>query len=197
MDPIHSKLILQHVGDKIELSTAERNFFISLLEEKSFAQKTKILRPGEHCKNQYFIVKGCLKIFYLDPEGFEYIAKFAIENRWAFDIRSFFENSPAYCGIACLEPTIVLQLSFDNYQKLLDRISSFEKFYRLMLQQSFIALQYRMIENLSLQAEERYLQFQRKYPGLETRISQKDIASYLGITPVFLSMIRKRELLKH
>lgn len=189
--------ILEHVCEKIYLDDREKKIFISLLPEKTFARKSVILSPGEHCKNQYFVIKGVLRIFYLDNAGVEHNAKFAPENWWAFDIESFFESTPAYYGIDCLEDTTVLTLTQEDHAKLLREVPAFERFYRLMLQQSFVALQHRMTQSLSLTAEERYLQFQKKYPGLESRIPQKHIASYLGITPVFLSMLRKQELVKH
>ncbi len=193
----HQGLILRHVQEKIELSIDEQDLFLSLLQFKSFANKENILCPGEICRFQSFVAAGCLKIFYLDADGHEHIAKFAVENWWAFDIDSFFNSSASYYGIACLEPTSVLQLSQEDHNTLLKRVPAFERFYRLMLQQSFSALQHRMTQSLSLTAEERYQKFQQKYPGLENRIAQKHIASYLGITPVFLSVIRKQELIKH
>jgi len=189
--------ILKHVGEKIDLDDSEKKFFVSLLQKKTFPRKSVILSPGEACKNQYFVIKGVLRIFYLDNEGIEHNAKFAPENWWAFDIESFFESTPAYYGIDCLEDTDVLMLTQEDHAALLKKIPAFERFYRLMMTQSFVALQHRMTQSLSLTAEERYSQFQKKYPGLESRIPQKHIASYLGITPVFLSMLRKQELVKH
>ncbi len=189
--------ILRHVGEKINLSSSEKDYFISLLQYRKFSRKSEILSPGEICKNQYFVIKGCLRVFYLDAEGAEHNAKFAIESWWAFDIESFLGSTPAFYGISCLEDTDVLMLNLENYNQLLERIPAFERFYRLLMQQSFIALQHRTIQSLSLSAEERYLRFQEKYPGLETRIAQKEIASYLGITPVFLSMLRRQELTKN
>lgn len=189
--------ILKHVGEKIDLDDSEKGVFFSLLQQKQFTRKSVLLSPGEICKNQYFVVKGVLRIFYLDNEGVEHNAKFAPENWWAFDIESFFESKPAYYGIDCLEDTTVLALTQEDHSTLLKKVPAFERFYRLMMTQSFVALQSRMTQSLSLTAEERYSLFQKKYPGLESRISQKHIASYLGITPVFLSMLRKQELIKH
>jgi len=189
--------ILKHVGEKIDLDDREKEIFLSLLQQKTFPRKSVILSPGEHCRNQYFVIKGVLRIFYLDNEGVEHNAKFAPENWWAFDIESFFGPTPAYYGIDCLEDTDVLVLTQEDHTTLLKKVPAFERFYRLMMTQSFVALQHRMTQSLSLTAEERYSQFQKKYPALESRISQKHIASYLGITPVFLSMLRKQELVKH
>jgi CRP-like cAMP-binding protein len=189
--------IVEHIRKKIDLDSVEADIFLSLLQHKTFPRRTSILVPGELCKNQYFVVKGCLRIFYPDGEGQEHNAKFAIEDWWAFDIESFFESTPAYYGIDCLEDTEVFIINQEDHAKLLKQIPAFERFYRLMIQQSFVALQHRITQSLSLTADERYARFQEKYPGLESRISQKHIASYLGITPVFLSMLRKREIVKH
>jgi CRP-like cAMP-binding protein len=189
--------ILKHVSEKIDLTDSEKEIFVSFLQQKQFTRKSVLLAPGEVCKNQYFVVKGVLRISYLDNEGIEHNAKFAPENWWAFDIESFFGSTPAYYGIDCLEDTAVLTLAQEDHFNLLKKVPAFERFYRLMMTQSFVALQHRMTQSLSLTAEERYSQFQKKYPGLESRISQRHIASYLGITPVFLSMLRKQELVKH
>lgn len=197
MDSHARQAILAHVAKSITLSATEEELFVSLLSAKSFEKKHELLSIGDVCRFQTYVVQGCLKVFYLDEKGEEHIVKFAIENWWAFDIESFFQSTPAYYGIACLEDTYTLQLSQDAHAALLTQIPAFEKFYRLMLQTSFIALQHRMTQSLSLPAQERYERFQQKYPGLESRISQKSIASYLGITPVFLSMLRKESTLKH
>lgn len=190
-------MILQHVAKSIHLTEAEAQVFISLLELKPFKKKQSVLSLGELCKHQNYVIKGCLKIFYLDDTGTEHIVKFAIEDWWAFDIESFFQSVPAFYGITCLEDTTVLQLGQQSHLLLLNTIPAFEKFYRLMLQNSFIALQHRMTQSLALTAQERYTHFQLKYPGLEQRISQRNVAAYLGITPVFLSMLRKEDLVKH
>lgn len=196
-DHDHKERLLAHVRNKIRLTEQEEEYFLSLFASNHFYSRTQILNPGDQCHFQYFVVNGCLRVFYLDEHGEEHNVKFAIENWWAFDIASFFESIPAYYGISALEDTAALQLNQEDYHTLLDKVPAFERFYKLMLQQSFIALQHRITQFLAIPAEERYVQFQLKYPGLESRISQRHIASYLGITPVFLSMLRKRFILKH
>lgn len=189
--------VLQNVARSIRLSPEEENFFISLLHQKTYTKKEDILTPGQVCREQNYVIKGCSKVYYVDHEGQEHIAKFAIEDWWAFDIESFSQSTPSFYGISCLEDTTVFQLSQEAHEILLKRVPAFEKFYRLMLQNSFIALQHRMTQSLALTAQDRYVRFQEKYPGLEKRISQKNVAAYLGITPVFLSMIRREDLVKH
>jgi CRP-like cAMP-binding protein len=190
------QFILENVRRSIPLDPDQERFFLSLLSERVYTKKSQILSPGDICREQNYVVKGCLKVYYLNEEGEEHIVKFAIEDWWAFDIESFYQLTPAFYGIGCLEETTVLQLNKENHDLVLKRIPAFEKFYRLMLQNSFIALQHRMTQSLALTAQQKYERFQQKYPGLENRISQKSVAAYLGITPVFLSVIRKDDLIK-
>lgn len=197
LKPVHHNAVLQNVGQFIQLTSQEEMFFTSLLREKTFKKNEAVLHIGEICRHQTFVVKGCIKVYYSDEQGVEHIVKFAIENWWAFDIESFFNQTPCFYAITCIEDAQVLQLSKEAYEKLIAEVPAFERFYRIMMQNSFIALQHRMTQSLALAADERYLRFQQKYPGLESRISQRQVAAYLGITPVFLSMLRKKDLVKH
>ena len=192
-----SQPILQNLAESIRLDPVETDFFLSLLQEQKLRRKEYLLQAGEVCRYQSFVVSGCLKVSYLDPAGSEHVAKFAPENWWAFDLESFALQSGAFYSIQAIEDTEVLKISRTNMDLLLDRVPQFEKFNRLMYQTAYIALQRRVTQNLASKADERYQQFQVKYPGLQNRVAQKDIASYLGVTPEFLSSMRRREMLMH
>jgi len=147
-DQTETNAILQNVLRSIELTEEEKEFFLSLLRKRTYPKKHNLLSIGGLCSEQYYLIKGCLKVYYLDEEGVEHIVKFAIEDWWSFDIESFFQSTPAYYGINCLEDCIVLQLNKESHELLLKKVPAFEKFYRLMLQNSFVALQYRMTQSL-------------------------------------------------
>ncbi|GHN02722.1 cyclic nucleotide-binding protein [Cytophagales bacterium WSM2-2] len=151
-----------------------------------------MLRAGELCRYETFVTEGCLKVFYTDMDGAEHNVKFAPENWWSLDLESFAMQTDAFYSIQALEDTTCLQISKFNHDLLYEKIPKLEKFARLRYQHSYILLQHRMTQSLFSTAEERYDAFTQKYPGLELRIPQKDIASYLGITPEFLSMLRKK-----
>lgn len=194
---MQSQLILQNLAESIRLDAVETDFFLSLLHEQKLRRREYLLQAGEVCRYQSFVVSGCLKVSYLDPAGSEHVVKFAPENWWAFDLESFALQSGAFYSIQAIEDTEVLKISRTNMDLLLDRVPQFEKFNRLMYQTAYIALQRRVTQNLASKADERYQQFQVKYPGLQNRVAQKDIASYLGVTPEFLSSMRRREMLMH
>jgi cAMP-binding proteins - catabolite gene activator and regulatory subunit of cAMP-dependent protein kinases len=185
-------LILQNISRHIELDKTETDFFISLLQTKKLKRKELLLKQGDICKTENFIVKGCLRTYTIDNNGFEHIVLFGIEDWWVGDLYSFLTQSPATYFIDALEDTVVIQITKANLDKLYERVPKFERFFRLILQNAFIAQQQRINQNLSFTAEQRYLDFINKYPQLEQRLTQKQISAYLGITPVFLSMLRKK-----
>ena len=187
-----TNLILQNISRHIELDRTETDFFISLLQTKKLKRKELLLKQGDICKTENFIVKGCLRTYTIDNNGFEHIVLFGIEDWWVGDLYSFLTQSPATYFIDALEDTVVIQITKANLDKLYERVPKFERFFRLILQNAFIAQQQRINQNLSFTAEQRYLDFINKYPQLEQRLTQKQISAYLGITPVFLSMLRKK-----
>jgi CRP-like cAMP-binding protein len=137
-----------------------------------------------------------LRTYTLDANGFEHIVMFGIEDWWVGDLFSFLTQKPSAYFIDALEDSEVLQISKTNLDKLYERVPKFERFFRLILQNAFIAQQERINQNLSYTAEQRYLEFVKKYPHLEQRLSQKQVSAYLGITPVFLSMLRRKLIKK-
>ena len=189
---MNTDLIIQNINRHIQLNNTETDFFISILQTKKLRRKEFLLRQGETCKTENFIVKGCLRTYTIDENGFEHIVMFGIEDWWVGDLYSFLTQSPATYFIDALEDTDVLQISKLNLDRLFERVPKFERFFRLILQNAFIAQQQRINQNLSYTAEQRYLDFITKQPNLEQRLSQKQVAAYLGITPVFLSMLRKK-----
>lgn len=189
---MNTDLILQNIGRHIQLDQAETDFFVSLLQTKRLKRKEFLLMQGDICMTENFIVSGCLRTYTIDDNGFEHILMFGVEDWWVGDLYSFLTQSPATFFIDALEDTEILQISKINLDQLYGRVPKFERFFRLIIQNAFIAQQQRINQNLSFSAEQRYLDFILKYPQLEQRLSQKQVSAYLGITPVFLSMLRKK-----
>jgi CRP-like cAMP-binding protein len=185
--------ILSSISQYAHLSPPEIDLFISALETKTVRKKDFLIRAGEVCRHDYFVNQGCLKIFYADSKGLECVTKFAIENWWVVEIESFLNLTPCRFYYQAVEDTELLGISKDAHDLLIDRIPAYQKFTSQRWQNSFIALQNRFIQNHSLTASEKYDQFKQKYPGLDQRISLRLTASYLGITPEFLSVLRKRQ----
>lgn len=186
------EFIFANFAMHIVLDAAETKHVISKLQVRAIKKNTILLNAGEICRNIYFVNKGCLRIFNTDRDGEEHNVLFCPEDWWAADMASFSGQSPAFYSIGALEDTEVHYFSYTILEQLYIDVPKMERFFRILVQNGFHLHQQRITSNLSKSAEERYTQFRERYPKLEQRITQKHIASYLGITPVFLSMIRKR-----
>lgn len=176
----------------IHLHEAEMLRITQKLQRKEVKKNTMLLNAGELCRNVYFTNSGCLRVFNPDKNGQEHNVLFCPENWWATDMSSFSTQKPALYSISALEDSEVIYLSYTDLEQLYIDVPKLERFFRILTQNGFYLFQKRLTANLSKTAEERYALFGRQYPGLEARIAQKHIASYLGITPVFLSMLRNR-----
>jgi len=183
------KLIIDNVGRFIDLTELEKQKYISLLAEVKVKKKTFLMRAGEITKYEYFITKGCLKVYTLDEDGVPHISMFAVEDYWTGDMASFITKEPSRYFIKATEDSELLGISRANYELLFQEIPKFEKFYRILYQRSLINYIRRSNYGISLTAEERYIEFKRKYPNIINRITQKDLAAYIGITPEFMSKI--------
>ena len=184
--------ILANFALHIHLDDNETAHVSAALAETQVKKNRVLLRAGEVCRNIYFVEEGCLRMYHTDNAGYDHTILFAPENWWAVDIASFSHRKPAFYSLMALEDTRLLYLSYPALEALYKTVPKFERFFRILTQNGFNMYQERITSALSLTAEERYTTFRKLYPGLETRIAQKHIASYIGITPVFLSRLRKR-----
>ena len=190
------KLLKNNIAAHISLSENETEAFCNLFEHKTIKKKSFLLREGEVCKFEGFVVKGLFRVYHIDQNGFEQILYFAVENWWITDIDSFTTETPSRLFIEALEDSEVLIISKKDKEYAYSNMPEIEKLFRVMTQKTHVALQRRMIDNLSKTAESRYVEFTEKYPHLIQRLSNIQVAAYLGITNVFLSNIRKKIALK-
>ncbi|QEM12386.1 Crp/Fnr family transcriptional regulator [Mucilaginibacter rubeus] len=188
-----SELILRNFALHVMLDSEEQEQILALLQRKDVARRTLLVRPGQTERHIYFVDRGCLRMYHTDEDGQEHNLCFYPENWWACDNVSFFKAKPATHTIQALEDSALCYFTLPDLEELFVRVPKLERFFRILIQNGFDMYQRRVTSNLSLSAEQRYLEFRRHYPGLEQRINQKHIASYLGITAVFLSMMRKEK----
>lgn len=186
------ELLLENVARHIRLDEEETGYFLSLIQFRTVERREYLLKPGNHCHYTYFITKGCMRIFQSDANGFEHIAMFGIEDWWISDLPAFLTQTPATHYLEALERTELIQIEKSDLEKLYVRVPKFERYFRILHQNAFVAQHQRIMQNISMTADERYLFILKKYPALEQRISQKHMAAFLGITPVFLSMLRRK-----
>jgi CRP-like cAMP-binding protein len=177
----------------VEFAKEELDIFNSLLEYKKVPKKTVMLHEGEVCNFEAFVVKGCVRKYYIDSNGFEVILQFAIENAWIGDIAStLYETKPSKMYIETLEDSEFLMFNVQSKEELFTRAPRFERAFRILVQRNLVVTQNRLINTISKTALDKYLEFLELYPTLPQRVAQHYIASYLGISAEFLSKTRAK-----
>jgi CRP-like cAMP-binding protein len=184
--------IISTITRHVTLSKEEEEFFISLLVPQKLKQGEFIAKWGDITTNFIHVVSGCLMTYYTDKEGDDQVMQFATSGWWTGDLHSLTTQEPSIYSTRALADSEVLLLPKVRMEELLERFPKFERYYRIMFQNSLVAHQTRIIEVFSLPAEKRYENFRKRYPQLEQYVPLKYIASYLGITPEFLSKIRRK-----
>jgi CRP-like cAMP-binding protein len=176
----------------IQPTEEEMDYFVRQFRYKKFEKKVHLLQKGEVCDFEGFILKGCIRSYYIDVNGFEVTLNFSVEDWWVGDVASFHDKTPSQIFFETLEPTELLLLSLEKKEELLARYPKFERMYRLMMQRSLAVMADRLFATIAKPAQERYIDFLERYPQIPQRVPQHYIASYLGVSPEFLSKIRSR-----
>jgi CRP/FNR family transcriptional regulator, anaerobic regulatory protein len=180
-------LLLEHVAKHIVLTAEEEDYFLNLFQPKTLKQKHFLYHEGDIHKGQAFVTKGCLRSYAIDHNGFEHILQFAPPGWWIGDMQSVLNQQPGKLSVDAVENSELLFIYKTDLDKLFEHIPKFERYFRLLLERSVITYQNRLLDNLSLTARERYENFCRYYPSLILQLPQKQVASFIGVTPEFLS----------
>lgn len=187
----HFKAILQHIGRRVSLNEEESTYIASTFSIRELLPRQYLLAQGEICRYESYVSEGFLRSFYVDINGDEHTLHFAKEDWWISDLTSFIRQQPATRNIIALEKSVVLQIDIEKREALMQRIPKMERFWRILNEHASMAQDERILNNISMSGVERYQALLKKYPDIEQRLPQKHIASFLGMTPVFLSQIRK------
>ncbi len=184
--------ILDYISRYIQLDRDEEKFFVSILKHRRYLKRQFVVQAGDVCKYETYVVKGCLRSYFVDPNGTIHVIQFAVEDWWISDMASLSFGTPAIFNIDAVEDTDVIQIESLQLTELFERVPKFNKMFRQILTRAYVAHQQRIVDNLCMPARERYFAFIKRYRHIEQRVPQNQIASYLGMTPEFLSQIRKR-----
>ncbi|UPT70674.1 MAG: Crp/Fnr family transcriptional regulator [Flavobacterium sp. JAD_PAG50586_2] len=182
--------LITHIRKFIVLDDAEAAIVISFFKNENFKKKSLLLHEGSLCSTQYFVLKGCLRLYIINEKGNEQTLQFAIENWWITDYMSLQTQRPTHFYIQAVENSEVLAIDTDHLEKLLVRLPKMERYFRLILQKSFAAYQMRIKYLYTQSAEERYHFFNNLQPEFVQRIPQYMLASYLDFSAEFMSKIR-------
>lgn len=186
-------VLLTHIRRFVDLTDEESELVLSLVQYKEVKKKEYLLNYGHICTSNYFIAKGCLRLFVINEKSHEQIVQFGIENWWMTDYDSFEDQKPSKFYIQAVEDSELIKLGRKERDELVEKVPKMERYFRIILQKAFTASQRRLQYIFSISGEERYHQFSEAFPGFVQRIPQYMLASYLGMTPEFISKIRAKK----
>lgn len=184
--------LLAQINKHIPLEEKEALYFSSLFIPAKIKQGEFIETVGKVTTNFVFVNSGCLMTYFTDAEGHDHVIQFAMAGWWTGDLHSFTKEEKSIYSTRALADSEVFYLPKSDMETLLERFPKFERYFRILFQNSIVSHQYRIIQNFSVTADQRYENFSKRYPTLEQYVPLKYIASYLGITPEFLSKIRRK-----
>ena len=184
--------LLDNIGRYVRLNAEDAVQLIPKLQKRFVKKRQFIVQPGFICTHQTYVVEGALRAYFVNHEGLDHTIQFAIDDWFISDFNSYISQTPASLFVEAMQDSLVLQLEYNDAEALCDQNPKFERFFRIAAQKSFAFSQRRILSNLGKTAEERYLEFSSMYPAIVQRVPQYALASYLGMTPEFLSKIRKK-----
>ena len=196
-DPKFDTALLEnHVKTYVSLSENEVLALNSLAQYRKVKKNQYLLHEGRVAAMSCYVLSGCLRTYLLDNKGIEHILAFSTPGWWTGNLQNFYNDKPSELNIQAIVDTEILFFTKETKEKLLLSSAVFEKYFRILTERSLVEFQARTMEILSLGAEERYWNFYRKYPDLMMKLPQKYIAGYIGVTPEFLSKMKRNGLRK-
>lgn len=182
-----ANLLFQQFRKHITLTPEEEAHVTSILHYKAVKKKQFLTREGDITRGPTFVTSGLLRSYSIDSNGNEHVIQFAPPGWWVGDLGSIIFQRPSILSVDALEDSEVLYITETDIEDCYERIPKFERFFRILTQNALAAHQARLVNILSLPAKERYAEFCRLYPSLIEGLPQKQVASYIGVTPEFLS----------
>jgi CRP-like cAMP-binding protein len=183
--------MLEPILDKIPYLKEHWDTYREYFTEKSFPARTILLHEGEISRNMFIVGEGCLRIWF-NKDGKEITFQFFFENEAVSSMESFFNDAPGLFNIETIEPSYIYILSKDNFHRFMHEVPGFHEYMHDVKDKRLKHYAYLFFSRLRDNPEQRYKELIKNYPNIIQRVPQHFIASYLGITPVSLSRIRRR-----
>jgi CRP-like cAMP-binding protein len=185
------KNLFNSFDNYLPLDEDEKADLAGRVTERNIKRRQFILQEGDVCKHYTFVAEGCFKKFYADRNGVEHNLQFAAENDWIMEIDSFYNEKPSRVFIEAMEPSVILQIKKADLLQMFVSNPKFDRNFRVIVETRLVEMENRVLQSISSTAEERYLSFIAQYAHLMQRLPNTQIAAYIGITPEFLSKLRK------
>jgi len=183
---------IAHIRQYVELSEQEIEILERYVEPVELKRREFLVTEGQVCRCNYFVEKGCLRMFHINGKMVEQTTQFALETWWLSDYFSFSKQKPSDYSIQAIEKSLIVAIDYQRQDELFAELPKLESYFRIMMQRALAASQLRVKLIYEFSKEEMYTHFVTSYPQFFQRVPQYMIASYLGLTPEYLSELRKR-----
>lgn len=187
-----SENLIKHIREYIEIDTKNEIEILNFFQQKNFTKKENLLEQYSKCKYHFFVERGCVRLFFINEKGIEQTIQFAIENWWITDYLAFDTQTITEFTIQAIENTSIIQIDYENQEKLLKKFPELERYFRLIYQRAYSASQLRTKYFYDFSREQFYHHFNDSFPEFTKRIPQYILASYLHMTPEYLSEIKNK-----
>jgi len=181
-----------HIRRYVELTESDVEIVESYFKPFELKRREHLVTEGQICTFNFFVEKGCIRMYYINEKLVEQTTQFALETWWLSDYFSFAKQLPSQYFIQAVEKSTVLAIDYMLQDKLFNEVPQMERYFRIMMQRALAASQLRTKLMYQYTKEEMYRHFNTSFPQFFQRVPQYMIASYLGLTPEYLSELRKR-----
>jgi CRP-like cAMP-binding protein len=185
---------INHIRKYVELDDKSLGCLLKYISPLKLKRKEFLLKEGQVCRSLYFVERGCLRMYFIDDKLNEQITHFALEHWWIADHFSFLDNKPSPYFIQTIEKSEILEISSGSFEAMLFELPQMERYFRIVMQRALAATQLRNKYLYEMSKEEFYQHFSTSFPEFVQRVPQYMIASYLGLTPQYVSELRKKKL---
>ena len=185
--------LISHIQKFVTLTPQDELAIAQAFKPLTIKKKDFLLKEGQVCKVNYFVEQGCLRMYYINEKGIEQTTQFALEGWWLADYMSWIKQAPASFYIQSVEASQLQVLDIRQQDELLARVPAMERYFRIITQRAYAAMQNRVKYFSELSKEEAFWHFADAFPDFLQRIPQYMLASYLGLTPEYLSELRKKK----
>ena len=178
----------------IDLTDGEIEIIHQYVRSVNLKKKEYLLQAGQVCRGLYFVEKGCMRMFFINDKPAEQITQFALDGWWIADYFSFMDNKSSEYYIQAIEKSEILSIDYSVFEQLLAEVPKMERYFRIIMQRAVAASQVRIKLMFEMSKEQFYQHFATSFPEFVQRVPQYMVASYLGLTPEYVSELRKKKL---
>lgn len=183
------EILKQHITKTASLTDEQFEYFFSHFKPRSYKKGQVIIGAGEKVEQEYFVISGCLKAFFINDELKMYILQFAMPTWWTSDYAALYNQTSATISVDCITDTEVLCLSNHDREKICNELHQVEHFFRWRTNRGYLASQKRLLSFMNNDTRIRYEELLALYPQLYNLVPKHLIAAYLGVSRETLSRL--------